>query len=110
MHSEYQTTADDAHRAVAVRTRVVRKLGSDATHVADVLDTAIAGGWFYTSYVGAETPLDARCGRTLWDGQGRPAPLMRAGSKVTCRKCRKLTGIDVAAQDNETLPASAVQR
>lgn len=66
--------------------RVVRRLGSNKTHVAKV-EIAFKGKVFGASYLdpGAVT---AACGVKIHDGV-----IMRPGTKTKCRTCVYLTGV-----------------
>ena len=87
-----------------LHTRVIRTLGSNRIHVAEVPAGQFTEGWFVQSYLGVETPVVARCGALLRDAD-RPVVCMNPATKVTCARCRRITGIVVAADDNRVAPA-----
>ena len=83
-------------------TRVIRALGSGTTHVADVHHSTFHNAVFVGPFVGVEMPVATRCGSLLRGREARDlAVCMKAGTKVTCSRCRRLTGIAVAAEGNE---------
>lgn len=93
-------------------TRVVRAIGAERVHVAD----AHAGQvrvcrMFGSTFLGLELPLATRCGAVL---RARDvAVCMEAGARVTCAPCRRLSGVDRAAEDNTRyagLTAESLQR
>lgn len=95
---------------VELLTRVVRAHGSEKTHVV----AAPAGAfdrysWLGSPFVGIALPLATRCGVQL-RGTTSAAVCMRAGTKVRCVQCRRLTGLTEAAEGNGDMPPRATQR
>lgn len=92
------------------QTRVIRNLGAGRTHVADVpaglfVDCFHLGG----AFVGAQLPIVTRCGTEL-RGRDSAAVCMNPGTRVTCSRCRRLTGIERAADGNNESPVSPIPR
>lgn len=76
-----------------LETRVVRRMGSAQIHVIAV-DPSVA---FVAELLGRSaewipTPVAARCGAVLRDSVGAVV-VMRPGSRVSCRRCRTVTGV-----------------
>lgn len=74
--------------------RVVRRLGSNATHVArltlaDLEPVVIAGAH---AHAVAHDPVDACCGSRLRRGAGSAVVAM-VDARVSCRPCREVSGV-----------------
>lgn len=78
--------------------RVVRRMGSDQTHVAEI-DPAV--GFIASAFGGTAewipTPVASRCGAVLRDSVGAVVS-MRPGTPVRCRRCRTITGVERAPE------------
>jgi hypothetical protein len=84
--------------------RVVRRLGTSTTHVVDVPDTLLGTAHaFGVPFTSVTTPVAAACGATLRDSSG-VVSCMNPDTTVTCRPCRHITGLEVAADGNTKLP------
>ncbi|MGH3781740.1 MAG: hypothetical protein ACRDRO_14240 [Pseudonocardiaceae bacterium] len=85
--------------------RVVRRLGSEQTHVADIHpDQLHAASHRGKEFTGVTLPLVARCGALLRDTTGT-AVCMRPGTPIRCSRCSRITGLTEACDDNESLTA-----
>lgn len=79
---------------------MVRRLGYGQTHVVDVAEREVQTA----SFLGADfrcidTPAGTECGVVLRDRAGALV-LMKPGTAVHCRACRRITGLSRAAEDN----------
>ena len=84
-------------------TRVLRRLGSDVQHVADVMPSSFTGGAMLgRRYTGVIAPVAARCGRVL--RSRTPLVCMRPGTRVTCRACARISGTTDASSTNSEFP------
>ena len=73
-------------------TTVVRRLGSEVTHVVTCPTFILTKMRFLAAtYTGTAVPLAARCTAQL----SGPKVVMASGTKVRCKTCRMLTGIEV---------------
>lgn len=80
--------------------RVVRALGANRTHVADAHpDQFHVCRWLGATFIGLSLPLATRCGALL-RGRNSAAVCMEPGTRVTCARCVRLTGIERAGDDN----------
>lgn len=79
--------------------RVVRRWGSDKTHVVTVPEETIQpASMFRTEFDAISGRLTARCGTRV----NRPsefAVVMRPGTRVLCLPCRHITGIEYAGPE-----------
>lgn len=77
--------------------RVIRALGSNRVHTAD-LPPALIGRWAFlgTQFTGAAGPIVTSCGACLRD----VVVCMKEGTRVSCSRCLRLTGIEAAGPDN----------
>lgn len=79
--------------------KVVRRFGSDKTHVVTIQPDIIQPySVFRTEFKGIPGPLTARC-TTRVCTKSQVAVIMRPGTQVLCRACRIITGIDYATND-----------
>lgn len=87
--------------------RVVRTLGSERTHVA-VVPVGQFGTytWLGAEFTGVSLPLVTRCGAEL-AAHHRVAVCMKAGTRVRCPRCRRLTRLERAPEGNELPPVVA---
>jgi hypothetical protein len=84
--------------------RVVRRLGSEVTHVVDIpVAMLVAGESFGRPFTGVVTPVATGCGSVLRDRTGMVVT-MRPGTPVRCRPCRRTTGLEAADEDNTARP------
>jgi hypothetical protein len=84
--------------AARLEVRVVRRMGSDQIHVAEVdPSVGFVADAFGSSAEWIPTPVAARCGVVLRDRVGAVVS-MRPGSRVSCRRCRTITGVEVAPE------------
>lgn len=92
-------------------TRVIRNLGANRTHVADVPAALFAGYRFLGSdFVGVALPIVTRCGSALRGRTTSAAVCMEPGTRVSCPQCRRLTGVEVAADGNNESPVPLVPK
>jgi hypothetical protein len=85
-----------------LHTRIIRALGSDITHVAVVhIDQFDSFTFIGADFIGVQTPLITQCGANLRSGV---TVCMKSGSKVKCSRCRRITGILLANENNELIP------
>ena len=90
-------------------TRVVRSLGAERTHVADIPSGLFAGYRHLGSdFVGVQLPIITRCGAEL-RRRDNAAVCMAPGTRVLCSRCRRLTGIERAAAGNNESPVPLVR-
>lgn len=84
--------------------RVVRNTGSAKVHVTDLHpDQFNAYVLFGSPFVGAAMPVVTCCGAVL---RGRGAVVcMEPGTPVHCPACKRFTGVEHAAPDNNHHPA-----
>lgn len=94
--------------ADSIVTRVVRALAAEKTHVVDAPE-ALLGRYrmLGSEFTGIDTPIVTRCGAKLGGGA---VVCMEAGTRVACSRCRRLTGVGVAAADNTAGPSAGVAR
>lgn len=87
-----------------LHTRVIRNLGASRTHVADV-PTALFAGYRHlgSDFIGVALPIVTRCGSEL-RGRTSAAVCMEPGTRVSCSQCRRLTGVEAAADGNHESP------
>ncbi len=85
--------------------RVVRRLGSDRTHVVDVpVSAPLPMEFMGHACTGIRTPVVAVCRTELRDRTGAVI-CMNPGTRIRCTTCTRLTGIQVAPDDNTALAA-----
>lgn len=89
-------------------TRVIRRVGSDAIHVALVPAGQFEIGHIAgRNYMGVTAPIATECGAVL--RSPGPAVCMRAGTKVNCANCRRKSGVVEAADDNTHSDSGALK-
>lgn len=93
-----------------LHTRVVRNLGANRTHVVDVPADLFAGYRFLGSdFVGVQLPVVTRCGSEI-RGRDSAAVCMEPGTRVSCSRCRRLTGVEVAGAGNNEPPVPLIPK
>lgn len=88
----------------ALHRRVVRALASGRVHVVDVPRAAFTVfRWIGPPCIGVALPVATLCTATL-RGRDSVAVCMEPGTRVTCRTCARLAGVDRADDHNDRHP------
>lgn len=90
-----------------LHTRVVRALGSSKVHVVDVISDQLQQ--FTIADVlctGIELPIATRCGAMLRRNASKLAVCMNPTTRITCSRCRMVTGMQFAKPGNQDVPGS----
>lgn len=84
--------------------RVVRAMASSQLHVVDVPEGQFgAYRWIGSAFIGIQMPVITACGAQL-RGRHDAVVCMKPGSKVTCSRCRRISGVDRAPGGNQCAP------